>query len=233
MTAPGCRAPATCPVPDPAAVDLRRLRLARLPAGSTWVRVHEDGYAAAALNDSGRGDTRFAPLDGRAHTYLGRSRTVALLETTFHDVHETTPRVITVATDLTGRQLSHVNPTDDLAVLDLRDEQLTRLGLDRGQLVATTAAHYPCTRAWAVHLLGRRVGGVAPVGMLWHSRVAELARDGAVLLDDLLAAPTAEVCVLYDGAALDPTAAAPQPLDAGQGRLLVDEVAEQLDAVIV
>lgn len=54
-----------------------------------------------------------------------------------------TAKASTAASDLAGRHVSHVHPTDEPAVLDLRDEQLDRLGPDRSQLVATTAAHYP------------------------------------------------------------------------------------------
>jgi hypothetical protein len=71
-------------------------------------------------------------------------------------------------------------------VPDLRDGALARLGLQRWQLTATSAAHNPCTRAWAEVLSRRRIGGVAPRGLLWHSRVAELAADDAPLLADLL-----------------------------------------------
>ncbi|MFL6139725.1 MAG: hypothetical protein ACJ74O_18280 [Frankiaceae bacterium] len=49
------------------------------------------------------------------------------------------------------------------------------MGLKRDQLVATTPAHYVCTRAWATHLHQRRIGSVTPVGLVWQSRIAELA----------------------------------------------------------
>lgn len=233
MTAPDCPTPQTCPVPDPADVDLRRLRLAHLETGRRLSRVHPDHLTADALDKRDESNSRFAALAGRAHTYAGDTRTVTLLETAFHNVHESLPRVIYAATDLAGRALSDVTVHERVPLVDLRDEQLVRLGLTRDQIVTTTAAHYPCTRQWAGHLLDRRIGGVAPVGLVWHSRVAELARDDSPLLDDLLADRAAEAIALYDVMAF----AAPddplyETLVEGQGRLLVDEIAERLDAEI-
>ena len=63
--------------------------------------------------------------------------------------------------------------------------------------------------------------------------MAELARDDAAVLNALLDTKTARVCVLDDPATLTQQGAPPQPLDTGHGRLLVDEVAEQLDAVVM
>lgn len=120
----------------------------------------------------------------------------------------------------------------DVPLVDLRDEQLERLDLTRDQIVATTPAHYPCTRQWADHLLSRRIGGVVPVGLVWHSRVAELTRDDSPLLDDLLAARTAEAVALYDIVPFAADGARYDTLVEGQGRLLVDDIAEQLDAEI-
>ena len=67
--------------------------------------------------------------------------------------------------------------------------------MSRGQLVACTPAHHACTREWAVALYGRRIGPVTPVGLLWQSRVAELAGADSLLLGDLLAVASG-VCVL-------------------------------------
>lgn len=213
-------------------MDLRRLRLAHLELGRMLYRVHPTALAAGRLNASGRGETRFAPLAGGAHAYLADTATVALLETCFHDVHQEVPRVVYAATDLAGRSLSGMVITGRMALADLRDEQLLRLGLTRKQLVATTPAHYPCTRAWAAHLMERRIGGVAPVGLVWNSRVAELARADSMLLEDLLAGRTSEVCVVYDVTSIAASGVAYQSLVDGQGRLLVDYIVEQLDAEI-
>lgn len=98
MSAPGCRAPGRCPVPDVQGVDLRGLRLAHLEPERPLRRVHRARRSAATFNVSGRGDTRFGPLDGVGHAYVGGSRTVVLLETVFHDVHTARPRVVYAGT---------------------------------------------------------------------------------------------------------------------------------------
>lgn len=125
-----------------------------------------------------------------------------------------------------------------LALIDLRDDALARLGLTRAQLVATTPQHYACTRQWAVVLHGRPIGGVSPVGLVWHSRIAELARADSLLLADLIPFGS-EVCMLFGdrvptvpGAWLagDPHY---EDLSTGEGRLLAEQIADQLGAVIV
>lgn len=237
MTAPDCPTPHSCPVPDPTSVDLRRLRLAHLELDRVLHRVHATAYPVTGFNAAGAGDSRFAPLPGRGHLYAGDTSSVALLETVFHNVHQAVPRVIYTATDLRGRALGRMRVVDRrVPVADLRDQELGRLRLDRSQLITTSAAHHPCTRQWAEHLMRRRIGGVAPAGLLWHSRVAELAGVDSPLFGDLLSGSPAEACVLYDGGG------AATLSDAGggfhdlvgptQGRLLVDRIAQELGAVI-
>lgn len=236
MTAPDCPAPHDCPVPDPNEVDLRGLRLAHLQAADRLHRVHEQAFAATTFNRSGGGTTRFGPLVGTGHVYLAASRTVALLETVFHDVHHQVPRIVYEATDLTGWQLTEIRLTAEVGLLDLRDPQLERFGIGRDQLVATTPAHYPCTRHWAQVLADRRPGGATPAGMLWNSRVAELATADSVLLDDLLDGPNAQICVLYDTNLPTDLLQAAGPtfndLSDGQGRLLVEDIAQHIRAEV-
>ena len=235
MTAPGCTFPAACPVPDVDTVDLRRLRLTHLTAGEGWFQVHDRAYPPPAFNTSGHGDTRFAPLAGAGHAYIARRQTVALLETVFHDVHELADRIIFTATALQGRQLSQVDIAVRLPLIDLRDPELTRLGIDRG-LVASSRAHYSCTRQWADTLIRRKPGGVQSAGWIWNSRVAELAQADTPVLNDLLEAPASEVAVLYDlhtpAGVLTTTAPLLHDLTSGNGWLLVADVAELLDAEI-
>lgn len=235
MTAPDCPLKASCPVPDVEGIDLRRLRLAHLTPGEAWFHVHDQAYPPPAFNTCGRGDTRFAPLAEVGHQYLARRQTVALLETVFHDVHELADRIIYTATELDGRQLSQVTVAERLPLIDLRDSQLERLGIERG-LATSSRAHYPCTRQWAARLIGRRVGGVQPAGWVWNSRVAGLARSDAPLLDDLLEPPASEIVVLYDPytppGALTATVPLFDELTSGHGWLLLAEVAELLSAEI-
>jgi hypothetical protein len=89
-----------------------------------------------------------------------------------------------------------------------------------------------------VALHGRRIGGVTPSGLLWQSRIAELAQADSLLLGDLLSVAS-EVFVLFgDRVPPDPVAWHPgaprfDDLTTGDGRLLAEQIAEQLGAVIV
>ncbi|MGI9017029.1 MAG: RES family NAD+ phosphorylase [Euzebya sp.] len=203
--------------------------------GTGWFQVHDQAYPPPAFNMSGHGDTRFAPLAGAGHKYVARRQTVALLETVFHDVHEQADRIIYTVTALHGRQLSQVDVEARLPLVDLRDPELERLGVDRG-LVTSSRAHYPCTRQWGDALIGRRPGGALPAGWIWNSRVAELAQAETPLLQDLLEAPASEVAVLYDlhtpAGILTTTAPLFNDLTTGNGWLFVAGVAELLDAEI-
>lgn len=205
--------------------------------------MYRSEYGVGAFNGSAKGDTRFAPVaDARGETvptlYGGDTRTVVLLETVFHDVHGVAPRVIYEGRDLAGRGLATLTSPTRLPLVDLRDDALQAIGLDRTQLVTTTPAHYACTREWGMTLHERKIGGVAPAGLLWRSRVAELARFDSLLLDDLLAGDSAEVFVLFGSRApTDAAAYAPgEPhygdLIGGEGRLLLDHLATHLDATI-
>lgn len=242
MTAPGCLDPASCPVPDPEGADLRRLRLARVPEAATFHTSYIRAHWPALFNPSGLGNARFSPLlvDGVPvpTMYCAATQTVALLETSFHDVHETGTRIISESLHLAPRGLVALAAPVSLPLIDLTDEGLARVGLARTQLVATTPEHYACTREWAVTLHGRRIGPVTPVGLLWQSQIAELAGADSLLLGDLLAVAS-DMCLLFgDRVPTDPAVWQPgdpryDDLTIGHGRLLAEQIPEQLGAVIV
>jgi RES domain len=202
VTAPGCPFPASCPVPGPSEVDLRHLRTVGLGAGRGHYTSSQSRYWPDLFNASGGGDSRFSPLTAGgtvvSTVYGARSQTAALLETVFHDIHGSVGSRIITHLDLAGRNLVDFELPERLVLWDLRDEALERLGLQRSQLVSTTAAHYPCTRQWAEALHARKGRGRAqPVGLLWHSRVAELAKGGSALFADLLPGRPEDVFVLF------------------------------------
>lgn len=242
MTAPDCPDAAACPVPDPAAIDLRRLRVVRLAKGWTFHTAYLRARSPALFNNSNRGNARFSPLSddgGVVPTMYGaQTRTVALLETAFHDVHQQGTRIVSESVHLAPRGLVALTAPVPMALIDLTDDGLARIGLERRQLVSTTPAHYACTREWATALHRRRIGRVVPAGMLWRSRVAELAGGDSPLFGDLL--PQGDrVCLLF-GDRLPTAPARWRPgdpreddLTSGQGRLLSEQIAEQLGAVIV
>ena len=150
-----------------------------------------------------------------------------LLESVLHDVHhDAADRVVYEAIARTWG-LENVRLPRALALLDLRDDALVRLGLERGQLVSAAAAHYPCTREWAVWLHGQSVRGVAPDGIVWHSRRAELVPS-----------ERHEVFVLFGDRAPSVPGAYPltpagfRNLTDGPGRVTLERLAEALDARI-
>jgi RES domain-containing protein len=242
VTAPGCLDPAHCPVPNPDDADLRKLRLYRRPAGVTFHTAYRRSVWPALFNPSGLGNARFSPLAIGGHAvptlYGASTQTVALLESSFHGVHEAGTKIISEALDLAPRGVVALTTPVSLPLIDLTNDGLSRVGLSRAQLVATTPEHYACTRQWSGALHGRRIGGVTPVGLLWQSRIAELAQADSLLLADLLTVAS-DVFVLFgDRVPTDPAAWLPgdphyDNLASGYGRSLAELIAEQLGAVIV
>lgn len=146
----------------------------------------------------GLGQSRFAPLPETAHAYVATTRLAALLESALHDAAPPAPR-IRVA-QLRRWAEAEVALTSDLRLIDLRDAELRRLGLTHRGLVATSAAHYPCTRTRATALQGRVIGGQETHGLVWHSRQLELharVMHDRPALQEMLRALPAEVAMLW------------------------------------
>lgn len=146
----------------------------------------------------GKGDTRFAPLPATHHVYVSRTATAALLESALHHASGPNPTIYQI--ELAKWTLASVQLAKDLRLVDLRDGELDRLGIDRTALVNTEALHYACTRRWAEALQHRKIGAQPVHGIVWHSRQADLhafAHEGG-LLGDLLKHRSIEVAVLWN-----------------------------------
>jgi hypothetical protein len=221
-----CPDPGSCVV----AVALPTLKTVTLATGTALYRVYDGAYGYDQHNP-GFGDTRFAPIDdpdtGKRlpNMYLGETPTTVLLETIFHDVHDTGSKVI-YQQHLVERLLAHMKVPVDATLGDLRDPALHDLGLTRSQVVSSPAEHYPCTRKLAI--AGLAQSHTPPLqGLIWHSRQAELAK-----------APPQEVIVLFGEryqTELGTWKRVPpglQNLYEGAGRLLVDQIATDLKATI-
>jgi hypothetical protein len=219
-------------------VDLRRLSSVTVSARTPLRRGHKSRYPANAPVPARRElptptlMSRFAPVRGQAHLYVARREIAALLESAFHSLVPDRPRIHWPQLD--HWSLSHVTLRRDVRLIDLRDPGLTTLGLERRQLVATDPAHHPCTRRWAERLAGRHIGGKPTVGLLWHSRQAEIHAEQGVrpLLADVLVGEQAEVAVLWPSTRqrLLVAEGAPMPLSTGRGRALVEDLANLLGA---
>jgi RES domain len=222
-----------CPDPDgcPVVAELPPVPGVWLDAGVPLYRVYSTRWGYDEFNP-GLGDTRFAPFDAAATgarvptMYLAGDEIGALLETVFHEVHHQLPRRI-YEKDLRRFGLAHVRVPRRLWLADLRDPALAAAGVRREQLVSTPAEHYPCTRRVARDVHGREIDGREVAGLLWHSRQAEL-----------LATRPTEVCVLFGDVAGTGrgswvlTGPGVRNLFEGPGRVLVDVLAEQLDATV-
>lgn len=238
MSADGCADPDGCPVPDPHAIDLRRVPSVILAAGTPLRRGHKSRYRAQDPVPASpelpppTQMSRFAHVRGRTHLYVARREIAALLESAFHSLVPDSPRIHWP--QLVHWSLSHVTLRRDVRLIDLRDPVLTTLGLDRNQLVATDPAHHPCTRRWAQRLAGRHIGGKPTVGLLWNSRQAEIHAEQGVrpLLADVLVGEHTEVAVLWPTTRqrLLTAEGTRMPLSTGRGLALVQDLANLLGA---
>ncbi len=218
-----CPHPDGCPVPR---VGPLQFTTHTIRAGTRLFRCYDAAWGYDEPNP-GDGDTRFAPFEDLGTgepvptLYLGATDVAVLLETVFHEVHHDSDRVI-YESQLNGRLLAEVQVPRDLVVVDLRDTELARLGLEREELVATPAEHYPCTRRWAQALHAQLAHG-----LVWHSRQAEILgrspEEVAVVFCDHYRVgrkgwelARAGIHSLYDG----------------PGRARVDALAEELGAVV-
>ena len=186
-----------CPVPERAP---RHVRTAVWPVDTVVRRGHSVAHPDATQVVPGLGDTRFAPLDEVAHTYLATTRIGALLESVLHDAAPPAPRI--QMPTVRAHMESAVRLTAEVRLVDLRDPELDRHGIARDQLVSTPPMHYRCTRQFASQLHGRAVGGQQTHGLLWHSRQAELhaaaaAGQGRPAYADVVGEHPTEVAVLW------------------------------------
>jgi hypothetical protein len=224
-----CPDPPGCPVRP--ALPLLDLQVVVLDAGVPLFRCYDGTWGYDETNP-GYGDARFSPFDDATGArvpvlYAAQTPTAALLETVFHDVHPDADRVI-YGVSLVEQLLAHLALSAPLTVVDLRDPELARLAITRGELVTTPAEHYPCTRRLARAVHGVRTGPAAGAqGLLWHSRQTELAGGAA------------EALVVFGDRYPRTRGSWPrrppgsQNLWEGPGRERVDEIAEHLHAVVV
>lgn len=183
-----------CPIVDPDDIDRRRLRVHVVPAGTEWHRVARRIHGERPFAPPGSGSGRFSPLDGRGHAYVAAQRSAALLESVLHEAAGPNPRIY--AARLDPFAMFRVRLVADAHIVDLRDDVLTGLGIDRSQLTGATARHYPCSRAVAERLAGAK----GTVGFVWTSRQGHLHadrnRDG--LAAEVLHHERLDVAVLYE-----------------------------------
>jgi RES domain len=222
-----------CPKPEacPVTATLPLLETVNLDPDRFLYRVYDGTWGYDEFNPGLRGDSRFAPIDDPTtgkrlpSMYLGETPTTVLLETVFHDVHD--QGRIVYQEHLHEKLLAHIKPPANATLGDLRDPQLGKLGLKRSQIVSSPAEHYPCTRRLAIAALGQSHDPPLQ-GLIWHSRQAELVDR-----------PAEEVIVLFGNERYPSKRGTwqrfgpgSQNLYEGPGRLLADQIADDLRAFI-
>jgi hypothetical protein len=222
-----CPNPKACPI----AATLPLLTTVTLEPDRFLYRVYDGTWGYDEFNPGLRGDSRFAPIDDPAtgtrlpSMYLGETPTAVLLETVFHDVHE--EGRIVYEEHLHEKLLAHIQAPASATLGDLRDPQLDKLGLKRSQIVSSPAEHYPCTRRLAIAALAQSHDPPLQ-GLIWYSRQAELGGK-----------PADEVIVVFGNERYPSKRGTwqrfgpgSQNLYEGPGRLLVDQIADDLRAFI-
>ena len=234
MTWPPCGLP-DCPVRPPTTAITKHLKTTTVPHGDELYRCVPTGHAAESLVP-GLGNSRFAPLEGRHHTYVGWTKTAAILESALHEANGPNPAVYLA--QLGKWQLASLVFDTTIRLYDLRDEALASLGLDRTELTATSPRHYPCSRAWASELAGRSVGGYQTHGLIWTSRQGDLHAQAnqAGLAADLLRHRAIDAAVVwappFDGRLR--STSEPVPLVNGREPIrLVNELANLIGVAIL
>ena len=197
-------------IPEPPA------NLAALVEPTVWRRdtlihrIHLNAYASNAFNPGVRGNARFSPIrDVHGNSiptlYGGTTFDCAAMETVFHDIPFTTGlKTFDKSLKLSGQVYSQLHPRRDLALADLSNTTLRKLGIARHQLIDTEKDIYPQTRVWAeaIHRFCPTLDGLS-----WVSRQDDRARalmlfgDRAASND--LVAPGAPRDIAFDPAIYD------------------------------
>jgi hypothetical protein len=229
-----CPTPSHCPVDVDNLIELARtgqLPTCTISEGSTWHRVYGSRFGHTEANP-GYGDARFSPFneagsDTRVPTvYLAKTPHAALLETVLRDVGEWNVREVYEAR-FYGQLHVGLETTATLQVADLRNSALTRLNIPRPAITSSPQEHYPCTRivAKAIHASAQNLAGI-----VWHSRQTEISHH-----------PDAEALVLFadrlprgrDALALTQSLTAVGAIGEGAGRIVLDELLEDLGVTVV
>jgi hypothetical protein len=135
-------------------------------------RVHKTAYAVDQFNPSPKGNARFSPIHDPSGSviptlYAATTPRGALMESIFRDVPYRAGFKNVATKRLEGKVCSTLRFRTNFHLLDLSKVALRGIGIQPRQLIDTSKAHYPVTRAWA-----EQVYAAHPhvQGLLWSSR---------------------------------------------------------------
>lgn len=180
-------------------------------AGARLFRVHSIRRSASQFNDFNAGapttPSRFSPFFPAGGTamvpvlYAADDLGGALWETVFHDVPARGSRKRVARSRLQDRIVSTVETTRELTLVDLTTTGLSRLGVDRTELIESGPRAYGQTALWARALHGC---SALPDGLLWVSRAQDTSICVALFGDrvraeDVQVPHTSDPLPLYDG----------------------------------
>ncbi|TFZ49835.1 RES domain-containing protein [Serratia proteamaculans] len=142
------------------------------PSGQNIYRIHSICYTAIQFNPGTRGNARFSPVyDSRKQRvptlYGGINTGVAVMETLFHDLPEHTDGVAYDMGNLRGMAHSVIAPKVDLNLVDLNPKTMKKMGVNRAQLLDSTADQYIYTQEYATAI---HAAHPAAHGLKWSSR---------------------------------------------------------------
>ncbi|WP_417657116.1 RES family NAD+ phosphorylase [Pseudidiomarina aestuarii] len=152
-----------------------------LQEGENIHRVHSTEFSETQFNP-GFGNARFSPIydkDGNKIPTIYGAFTVevALMETVFHDLPESTFGTTFNVKDFNGRSYSVIAAQNDLSLASVSDTGARHLGISEHDLIHSSAAHYSYTRQWAeaIHHQHPDIQG-----MIWTSK--QNSSDRAIML---------------------------------------------------
>lgn len=229
-----------CPDGSCPAIDFADTLLAAttrlVPVDTAWARVYDSTWGFDEPNPGLAGNARFSPFRGKAGSpvptiYVAGDVPGALLETLFRYADTGYPADnLVYDSQLNGQLLAEVANPLPLLLVDLSNDELSRLGVPREAVAACGPRHYPCTRAIAA---GLYEAFPHAHGILWQSRQAEFQQalgkpvaysDVAVIFTNRTGMKRGQWRRLPPG---------PLSLSSGAGRTLIDELAIALDIEVV
>lgn len=138
-------------------------------------RVHPKKYGAAQFNDTAAGNARFSPIRNAEGNiiptiYAAQTFAGAAMETAFHDVPLAGALKTKAKADLEPLAHSEIKLEAELVLADLSVKGLSKLGLEKQDLIETDKDAYAMTHSFAEHIHASHPG-------INYERILDLADE--------------------------------------------------------